>query len=200
MFQVETDDYFADMKKNLERYDTSEFSEDNLYQLPRCNKKVPGLFKDELNGKIIREFVGLRSKMYSIRPDNIDEIDEDGKKIGEMKKAKGVKKYVLDKEIKFDDYKKCLEILKDIKREQTTFRSKLHKMYTIKQEKVALSPFDDKRHIVSCIQCKSGACASCDFNTLAYGHYKLKRQRENGGGTSTDVDSAEPASKQPRLI
>lgn len=199
LFQVETDDYFADMKENLDRYDTSEFAEDNIYQLPRCNKKVPGLFKDELNGKIIREFVGLRSKMYSIRPDNIDEIDENGKKIGEMKKAKGVKKYVLDKEIKFDDYKQCLEILKDIivKREQTTFRSKLHNMYTIRQEKVALSPFDDKRHIVSCIQCKSGACASCDFNTLAHGHYKLKRQMGNGGGTSTDVDSAEPQSKRP---
>lgn len=204
LFQVETDDYYEDMKANLERYDTSEFPEDNVYQMPRCNKKVPGLFKDELNGTIITEFVGLRSKMYSVRTNQIDETQEvserDGKdKKNEIKKAKGLKKYVLKKEIEFNDYKNCLENHEAIKKNQLTFRSKLHKMYTIQQEKVALSPFDDKRHIVTCVECESGACATCNFGTLAHGHYKLKRQSENGGGTSNDVDVACTASKRLRV-
>lgn len=206
LFQVETDDYFADMKENLERYDTSDFPMNNIYQMPRCNKKVPGLFKDEMNGKIIKEFVGLRSKMYSIRIDreqnssnetneqeDDDEVDGIDKR-GELKKAKGVKKCVLKKEINFDDYKSCLDNRNEISKAQLTFRSRLHKIYTIKQEKVVLSSLDDKRHIVTCIQCVSGNCVSCDYETLAHGHYKLKRQGENG---DSDVDGEQ--SKRMRL-
>lgn len=75
------------MKKNFDRYDTSDYPEDNRFQTPRVNKKVPGLFKDELNGKIITEFVGLRSKMYSVRTGRVDK----------MKKAKGLKKLCTEK-------------------------------------------------------------------------------------------------------
>ena len=54
--------------------------------------------KDELGGKIITEFVTLRPKTYLY-------LTDDGK---EDKKAKGTKKYVIKRMIKFDDYKKCL--------------------------------------------------------------------------------------------
>ena len=62
------------------------------------NKKVIGLMKDELDGKIITEFVTLRPKMYSF-------LTDDGK---EDKKATGTKKCIIKKMIKFNDYKKCL--------------------------------------------------------------------------------------------
>ena len=54
--------------------------------------------KEELGGKIITEFVTLRSKTYSF-------LADDGK---EDKKAKGTKKCIIKKMIKFNDYKKCL--------------------------------------------------------------------------------------------
>ena len=61
------------------------------------NKKVIGLMKDELDGKIITEFVTLRPKTYSFLTDN-------GK---EDKKGKGTKKCIIKMMIKFNHYKKC---------------------------------------------------------------------------------------------
>ena len=59
-----TDDLFDDMSEFLDKYDTSNYDQSHpLYS--EKNKKVVGLFKDELGGKLITEFVGLRSKMYS---------------------------------------------------------------------------------------------------------------------------------------
>ena len=54
--------------------------------------------KDEANGKIITEFVGLRSKMYSVRIQGSNTI----------KKAKGVKTSVVKSMIDFEDYLSCL--------------------------------------------------------------------------------------------
>lgn len=160
VLHVKTDDFYADMKQNLERYDTSDYPEFNKFQMPRVNKKVPGLFKDELNSKIIASFVGLRSKMYSIR---VDEADVQKNKKSEIKKAKGVKEYVVKKEITFDDYVNCLENNVEIEKSQNTFRTKLHKVYTIQVTKKALSPFDDKRKILP-----------GNIETMAHGHYRLR--------------------------
>jgi len=51
----------------------------NVYDIPLANKKVPDLMKDENNGVIMIEFVGLRTKMYALHID------------GKRKKAKDVK-------------------------------------------------------------------------------------------------------------
>ena len=55
--------------------------------------------KDELGGKIMTKFVGLRAKTYSYL---IDDGSED-------RKAKGAKKCVIKIKLKFDNYKNCLE-------------------------------------------------------------------------------------------
>ena len=55
--------------------------------------------KDELGEKIMTKFVGLRAKTYSYL---IDDGSED-------KNAKGPKKYVIKKKLKFESYKSCLE-------------------------------------------------------------------------------------------
>ena len=103
------------------------------------NKKVIGLMKDELGGKIITEFVTLRQKTYSYSTD-------DGK---EDKKAKGTKKCVIKRMIKFDDYKNCL--LKDeiLLKSQQRFISKKHDVYTEDINKIALSNNDDKTIVSS---------------------------------------------------
>ena len=55
--------------------------------------------KDKLGGKIMTKFVGLRVKTYSY-------LIDDGR---EDKKAKGTKKCVIKKKLKFENYKNCLE-------------------------------------------------------------------------------------------
>ena len=82
--------------------------------------------KEELNGEIIDEFVGLRAKMYSLKT-----------KKEEMKKAKGVKKNVVKKNINHQD---CLFEERKFMHTMQTVRSFKHYLYTIKQNKVSLSP------------------------------------------------------------
>ena len=79
---IKTEDFFEDISDDVERwFDTSNYNENDKRPLPiGKNKKVPGIFKDELGGKIITEVVALRAKTYAY-------LMEDG---GEHKKAKGM--------------------------------------------------------------------------------------------------------------
>ncbi|GFV09194.1 hypothetical protein TNCV_4077961 [Trichonephila clavipes] len=51
------------MKEDINIYDTSDYDENNIYNLPLVNKKVIGKMKDENKGNIMTEYVGLKSKM-----------------------------------------------------------------------------------------------------------------------------------------
>ena len=91
---------YKDIEEDFEtRFDTSNFEIDNRPLSKGKNEKVIGLMKDELGGQIVKEFVGLRAKTYSYLKDNNDED----------KKAKGTKKHVIKRKLKFQDYKNCLE-------------------------------------------------------------------------------------------
>ena len=98
IYHIECDDVYKNMKHDIARFDTSDYPADNVYGMPLANKKVPGLMKDENNGAIMAEFVGLRAKMYMMRVD--------GK--NDTKKAKGMKNNVVVRTITFDDYTRCL--------------------------------------------------------------------------------------------
>ena len=56
---IKTEDFFEDISNDVEKwFDTSNYDKNDKRPLPiGKNKKVPGLFKDELGGKIITEFV-----------------------------------------------------------------------------------------------------------------------------------------------
>ena len=99
------------------------------------NKKVIGLFKDELGGKIVTAFCALRAKAYTYK------LDDDT----EHKKAKGTKKCIVKREIIFENYKDSLFNDKVIIRSQQRFRSYNHKVYTEEVNEIALNSNDDKR-------------------------------------------------------
>ncbi len=61
---VETNDIYDDIKENINHFDTCGYL---LESIPHANNKIPGKFKDEYLGIPIREFVGLRSKMYAFK-------------------------------------------------------------------------------------------------------------------------------------
>ena len=96
---IKTDDIYKNIAKDVEnRFDTSNYELDIL--LPKGkNKKVIGLMKDELSGKIMTKFVGLRAKTYGYL---IDDGSGD-------KKAKCTKKCAIKIKIKFKNDKNCLE-------------------------------------------------------------------------------------------
>ncbi|GFU11527.1 uncharacterized protein TNCV_4551371 [Trichonephila clavipes] len=124
------------MKEDINLYDTSDYDENNIYNLPLVNKKVIGKMKDENKGNIMTEYVGLKSKMYAYKTNNKIE-----------KRLKGIKKQTIKNKITFEDYKACLfnEKIKYV--DMNLIRSKFHSLHSIKQNKLALSYKDDKRFI-----------------------------------------------------
>ena len=128
IMNTKRNDFYKDISNDVEnRFDTSNY-EVNRPLPTGINKKFISLMKDELGGKIITEFVTLRPKTYSF-------LTDDGK---ENKKAKGTKKCVIKKKIKFNDYKKCLLSDELILRSQQRFISKKHDVYTENVNKIAL--------------------------------------------------------------
>ena len=147
IMNIKTNDFYKDFSNDVEnRFDTSNYEVSRPLPTGK-NKKVIGLMKDELGGKIITEFITLRPKAYSFITDNSKED----------KKAKGTKKCIIKKMIKFNDYKKCLLDDEVILKSQQRFICKQHDVYTENINKIALSNNDDKR-IVSSNKISSYPC------------------------------------------
>ena len=130
IMNIKTEDFYKDIANDVEkRFDTSNYECDRPLPTGK-NKKVIGLMKDELGRTIIMEFVALRPKTLT------DDCKED-------KKAKGTKKCVIKRIIKFDDYKNCLLNGEVILKSQKRFISKGHDVYTENINKIALISNDD---------------------------------------------------------
>ena len=135
IIHIKTEDFYKDIANDVEkRFDTSSCEVNR--PLPKGkNKKVIGLMKDELGGKIMIKFVALRPKTYSY-------VMGDG---NSDKKAKRTKKCVIKRRLKFNDYKDCLLNNEIILKSQQRFKSEAHNVYTEEINKIALSSNDDKR-------------------------------------------------------
>ena len=95
-----TEDFFEDINNHVERwFDTSNCDKNDKRPLPMSmNKKVIGMFRDELGGTIMKEVCALRAKTY------VYLMDDDSEK----KKAKGRKKCVIKFRLMFENYKDLL--------------------------------------------------------------------------------------------
>jgi hypothetical protein len=140
VLEVRTDDVYEDWK-----------SDKLKAHFDWTDSKVLGLFKDELDGNYMTEFIALKPKLYSFKTEEKEKVV-----------AKGVPKAVAKKEIFFNSFKQTLEEQKVLTVNTNSLRSQNHRMYVLKQEKLALTNFDNKRWYIDAV------------NSYAYGHYKTQ--------------------------
>ena len=81
IINIKTEDFYEDIADNVEEwFDTSNYDKKDKRPVPtRINKNVLGMFKDELGGKIMEEFVALRAKTYSYLIDGYKDEDYEKK-------------------------------------------------------------------------------------------------------------------------
>ena len=96
---IKTDDIYKDIAEDVDtRFGASNYELDRPWPEGK-NKKLIRLMTDELGEKVMKKFVGLRAKTYNYLTDDLNED----------KKAKGTKKCVIKRKLKFENYKNCLE-------------------------------------------------------------------------------------------
>ena len=133
-YKITTEDFYQDMYNCRELFDLSDMK---LKQFKDSeNKKIVGKFKDETQGIPICEFIGLRSKMYSIK------LDDDSEK----KTAKGIVRNVIKNHLKHEHYKQILETGELMTSNMIMIRGFDHDIYTVNVTKISLSAYDDKRY------------------------------------------------------
>lgn len=138
VIQVFCDDIYKHIREDIHRFDTSGYPPDNPYNIPQRNRCVLGLMKDELNGKVMKRFIGVRAKSYAL------EVEGEEKS---QKRLKGVKRAAV-RNIEFEDFANCLFNRERKYVYQNLIVNKHFNVYTVKQKKLALSYNDDKRIIL----------------------------------------------------
>ena len=156
-FHIRTSkNFYNEIKEDTNWFDFSNYSRDH----PNYNKNnflVPGKMKDEMAGKIIEEFAGLRSKMYSVKVK-----DNHGKKT-----AKGLMKS-MQKSTRHEDYLMCIDDEDD--RLSLSFTGKKihsenHENFLVEVTKKGLCAYNDKKYIK-----KKGLR---DFQCISFGNFIL---------------------------
>ena len=146
VYEINIEDFYEDFNQDKNLFDFSDYPL-NSKTFDTVNGKVIGKMKDEIKGRIISEFVGLKSKVCSL-------IDIDDKEV-----TKRVNKIVKHKEF--------VEVLfnkKVIRHNMKRIQSSLHRIRTYDVCKISLSFFDDKVYVL-------------DYGviSLAYFHIDIKK-------------------------
>ena len=169
IYRISTENLDEDLKK-MKIIDFSNYPSDHENFDTKHRGEIFFL-KDESGSKKIKSFVGLRSKMYSISYDDnsLNTVS-----------AKGIPRREL-KEISFDDMVEVLS--KNIETSVTSnlFRSYKHTLYTIFQQKKALSPYDTKRYQIDGIYTLPfGNENTLELNLKKKGKKENRSNKENG--------------------
>ncbi|XP_050505390.1 uncharacterized protein LOC126883768 [Diabrotica virgifera virgifera] len=149
IMEIFTPNFYEDMKRNLEHFDTSNYPTDNIHRIPKT-PSILGKMKDEFASVPIQCFYGTGAKAYCIEANTI------------IKKAKGISKHVTKTQLQKSDYVLLVKKGGVIFRKMYVFVSNLHTIYTELRNKVALSSKDDKRCVIN-----------GDVKTLAWGHFLI---------------------------
>ena len=128
-YEIKSEEVSEEFLKNKHLFDFSNYPE-NSKLFDQAIIKVIGKMKNESEGRLIDEFVGLKSKMYSM-------LSDDGK---ESNTGKG-----LSIATEFNEFKDTLFNKKVLRYKMTRIQSKNHKRGTYEINKISLSCFDEKR-------------------------------------------------------
>ena len=138
IFDFKCENVYEEMKKISEIFDFSNYDK-NHFLYSDANKKKLGYLKDEAAGQLLKTFIGLKSKLYSIEYANG----------GQIKRCKGLQNIVLKKYINHQDYYDVLKKDQIIVSENRLIRGRNFQINTIKINKVSHQPMDDKRFILN---------------------------------------------------
>ena len=162
-YVIRTRDIYADMMADADQFDWSEYpvnhpaftgkTDEEVSELRKRNKKKIGKMKDECNGMAVDSVVCIRAKCYSIMMG-----------ANTAMKCKGIGKTAVKQQLTHESYRRCVLDSQRSFVETHTLRSYAHTIYTLRQVKLALVNFDDKRFM-----CVDG------INTLPYGHVSTKK-------------------------
>ena len=145
LYLIHTDDFYKDISQDdKKKFDTSDYPDKHPSGINTgVNKKVIGKFTDEVAGRQITHFVGLRPKLYSFKVE-----DSEQSKVRLTKKCKGIKKNVVKREISFEDYVQCLFSGEKQMKTMKIIRSENHDIYSKEVNEIALSNDNDKRVVI----------------------------------------------------
>jgi hypothetical protein len=146
--EIYTEDVYDDLKLIKEHMDLSLYPEDfKLHDKTNLGKL--GTFKDELAefGGMMTEICALRSKAYAYKAIDI----KTGEELKCEKKLKGIGKITIDKYVAFSDFENSIiePYTKINYKKMFTLNSIHHEMFVNEINKKAISPYDDKRYILS---------------------------------------------------
>ena len=122
-YEIKSENVYKEFYKSKDLFDFSNYSRDSTFY-DDTNKKVIGKMKDEYGGAIIDQFIGLKSKMYSVKKINGSESST----------TKGVN---IARE--FNEFKDVLFNKKVIRHKMKRIQAKKHKIGTYEIDKISLS-------------------------------------------------------------
>ena len=137
MYEIKTEDLYEDFSKNKELFDFSSYLAKSKYY-DDSSKLVVSKMKDETDGVAIKGFVGLKPNMYSFLVDDSSEHE----------KAKGMNKNIVET-IGQSEYKNVLLNKKFLTHSMNRSQSKYNRIRSYEINKISLSCFDDKIHILN---------------------------------------------------